>query len=243
MDATSVLALSLAVFVTAALSAIVGMGGGVTLLAIMAATMPAPIVVPLHGVVQLVSNGTRALVYLRQVHRRIFAIYMFPALFGVFVGARWVVDAPLPWFRPVVGAFILVYLATLRWKPAVGRMPLWGFAPLGLVTGAAASLVGATGPMIAPFFLREDLDKEEVVATKAAIQIVTHGAKLPVFFALGFAYGQWAGLLVPLCLAAVLGTVAGKRMLGWLSAEAFRRLFTLVLTAIAVHLIASGFLG
>ncbi|MFT4571268.1 MAG: putative membrane protein YfcA [Hyphomicrobiaceae bacterium] len=240
MDPLTLVGLTLAVFATATLSGMVGMGGGVTLLAIMAATMPPPLVVPLHGVIQLFSNGTRAFLFLRHVHHRIFAFYMIPAGLGVFVGARWYVGSSLPWFKPVIGIFIIGYLATVVRKPAAVRMPVWGFAILGAVTGTAASLIGATGPLIAPFFLRDDITKEEVVATKAAVQVVTHLAKLPAFFALGFAYGAWALELVPLCVAAVAGTMMGKRLLTRMDAEVFRRFFMVVLLAIAVHLIASG---
>jgi uncharacterized membrane protein YfcA len=228
---------------TAALSAVVGMGGGITLLAIMTALLPAAVVVPIHGVVQLTSNGTRTLLFLPHVHWRIFAYYIVPALFGVFVGARWYVGGPLAWFRPAVGTFILVYLATMRRRPRLRRLPLASFAPLGLFVGLFASLLGATGPLIAPFFLRDDLDKQQVIATKAAVQITTHLGKLPAFFLLGFDYGAHAGTIVPLLAAAVLGTFFGKRFLSGLSNEVFRRLFTGLLALIAVYLIATPLLG
>ena len=56
--------LIIAAFLTSALSAIIGMGGGITLLGIMAIIMPtAYLVVAYHGVIQLVSNVTRTTVY------------------------------------------------------------------------------------------------------------------------------------------------------------------------------------
>ena len=52
--------LIIAAFLTATLSAIIGMGGGITLLGIMAIIMPdGYLVVAYHGVIQLVSNVTR----------------------------------------------------------------------------------------------------------------------------------------------------------------------------------------
>jgi len=229
--------LVVATFLTAAFSAVAGMGGGVTLLAVMAALMPAAEVVPVHGVVQLASNGTRTLLLLKHVHVRILLYYLVPAAVGVTLGARLYAGSELTWFRPVVGVFVLGYLVLQWWTPRLGRLPLWTFAPLGLVVGALASLIGATGPIIAPFFLREDLDREQIVATKAAIQIVTHVAKIPAFALLGFDYAGRLGLLVPLVLAAVVGTFTGRRWLHRLSEEVFRRLFVAVLTVIALGLI------
>ena len=61
--------LIIAAFITSVLSAIIGMGGGITLLGIMAIIMPSGyLVVAYHGVIQLVSNITRTVVYLSLIH-------------------------------------------------------------------------------------------------------------------------------------------------------------------------------
>ena len=52
---------------------------------------------------------------------------------------------------------------------------------LGAGTAVLTVLVGVTGPWVSAFFLRDDLSKEQVVATKAAIQTVGHVAKIPAF--------------------------------------------------------------
>ena len=231
--------LVLASLATSALSAVAGMGGGIALLAAMAALLAPPLVVPLHGVVQLFSNGTRALVMLPHVNRKVFALYMIPSIAGVLIGAKLYVGSELPWFRPAIGVFILVYLVTLRYQPRLGRFsPVW-YAPLGFFIGAVASLIGATGPLVAPFFLRDDLEAREIVATKAAIQLTTHAAKIPAFFLAGFDYGGHVGLLAPLVAAAIVGTLIGARVLERLSPTTFRRVFATVLVAVALHLIFS----
>jgi len=229
--------LILASLATSALSAVAGMGGGIVLLAVMAATLAPAIVVPLHGVVQLFSNGTRALVMLPHVNRRVFALYMIPSIAGVLIGAKLYVGSELPWFRPAVGLFILGYLVTLRYQPRLGRFPTAWYAPLGFVVGAAASLIGATGPLVAPFFLRDDLESREIVATKAAIQLTTHAAKIPAFFLAGFSYREHLDLLAVLVAAAVAGTLVGARVLEKLSPLAFRRVFVTVLIGVALQLI------
>lgn len=229
--------LTAAALLTSALSAVVGMGGGIALLAVMAALLPATVVVPLHGVVQLFSNGTRAFVMWREVNRQVFALYMLPSVAGVVLGARLYVGDALPWFRPAIGVFIFVYLATLWRQPRLGRFPIAWYAPLGFVVGLFAALIGATGPLIAPFFLRDDLAPREIVATKAAIQISTHAAKVPAFLTAGFAYRDHTSLLVPMIAAAVAGTLVGGRALSRLSPLAFRRVFTSVLVAVALYLV------
>ena len=67
------LILILAAFLTSMLSAIIGMGGGITLLGIMAIIIPEGyMVVALHGIIQLVSNVTRTGVYRTHLHRPLF---------------------------------------------------------------------------------------------------------------------------------------------------------------------------
>ena len=50
----------LAAFATSILSAVVGMAGGITLLAVMLLFLEPLAAIPLHGVIQLVSNSSRA---------------------------------------------------------------------------------------------------------------------------------------------------------------------------------------
>ena len=63
----TMIVLVVACVVTATISGILGMAGGVTLLGVMTALLPAPVVVPLHGIVQLASNWTRTWAFRRHV--------------------------------------------------------------------------------------------------------------------------------------------------------------------------------
>lgn len=103
--------------------------------------------------------------------------------------------------------------------------------------------VGATGPLIAPFFLRDDLDKEQIIATKAVCQTWGHLLKLPAFLALGFDYRPWLGTLAVLVACVIAGTAVGKWMLGRLSRDRFEQLFLGLLALIAAWLLAGAWLG
>ena len=115
--------------------------------------------------------------------------------------------------------------------------------PLGLTAGFISVFVGATGPFIAPFFLRDDLEKEEVIGTKAMCQSVTHVLKIPAFLSLGFGYGDHLELLAVLVAVVIAGTLIGKKLLSKLSSETFVRLFEIVLASIGVYLIAQPLLA
>jgi len=227
--------------VTAAISGVLGMGGGITLLGVMTAALPSAWVVPLHGVAQLSSNFARTLGLLKHVAWRIFAVYAAPLVVGVVAAtALWSGDK-LTHFRPAIGVFLLLLLLWRRFSPKLRNPPLWSYAVLGLVVGFAGVWVGATGPLLAPFFLRDDFEKEQVIATKAACQSLLHLLKVPAFLYLGFDFLAHLPLLGALILAVVFGTLFGRRVLSRLSQKAFTSLFEGLLMIIAVYLVAGAF--
>jgi uncharacterized membrane protein YfcA len=235
----TVIALVVACFATATVSAILGMAGGVTLLGVMTALLPAPVVVPLHGVVQLASNWTRAWAFRRKVRWTIFFVFMAPAVLGVAMATSIRAELTLTWFRAWIGIFILFFLAWRRYKPALRNPPMWSYAGLGLAAGALGIFVGATGPFLAPFFLRDDFENEEVIATKAVCQMWVHLLKVPAFLALRFDYGPYLPTLAALIAAVIGGTYFGKHLLSLISKERFVFWFQLVLTMLAIYLIVS----
>ena len=235
----SFITLILAAFVGAVISGIVGMAGGVTLLGIMSALLPPAQVAPLHGIIQLVSNSTRTAVFIRQVRWRIFLSYISTLTLGVWLGTE-IWSGRLDWFKPVIGVFILLFLFSRRYVGRLRNMPLWSFFPLGAVVGLLTLYVGATGPMIAPFYLRDDMESEQVIATKAACQTWGHLLKIPAFLSLGFNYRPHISLLLGMSAVVIVGTLLGKKILRRFSREAFTIAYQIVLALIAAYLIIAG---
>jgi uncharacterized membrane protein YfcA len=208
----------------------------------MTAVLPAPWVVPLHGVAQLTSNFTRTLALLRHVAWRIFFVYAVPLVAGVALAtAVWSGDR-LTHFRPAIGVFLLVFLLWRRYSPKLRNPALWVYAVLGVVVGFAGVWVGATGPMLAPFFLRDDFEKEQVIATKAVCQSLMHLLKVPAFLYLGFDFLRHLPLLGVLVGAVIVGTLFGRWVLSRLDRKVFTVLFEGLLTIIAVYLLAGVFI-
>lgn len=235
--------LVVAALITATISAILGMAGGITLLGVMTALLPPRLVIPLHGVVQLASNLTRTFAFREHVNWRITTLFAAPATLGMWLATFLWSEDKLVWFRVWIGIFILAFLIWRRYQPRLRNLPHWSYAPLGLVVGSLAIFVGATGPFLAPFFLRDDFHKEQVIATKAACQAWIHLIKIPAFLSLAFDYRPHVVLLSALVLAVVIGTYTGKRLLSFISEQRFLMLFQFVLAVLAVYLIVSSING
>ncbi|MEX1099378.1 MAG: sulfite exporter TauE/SafE family protein, partial [Bacteriovoracaceae bacterium] len=108
---------------------------------------------------------------------------------------------------------------------------------VGFLAGITGILAGAVGPLIAPFFIRQDMKKEEVVATKATMQMVTHFSKIPVFLYLDFKFEDHSLMILGMALAAVIGTHYGVKILGKVKEALFRKLYKGVLFISGLRLI------
>ena len=203
-------------FASAVLSAVVGLAGGSVLLVVMLLVFEPAAAIPLHGVIQLLSNGTRTVVQGRHVAWSVVGWYSLFLLPLALAGARVALAMPAALGTTLIGVFVLV--ATLRpgWlrvRPAGARGEARRFAVLGGVAGFLGSLLGAVGPLVAPFFLHLGLSRRGVVGTAAACQAAGHLAKIAAFGWVGFSYREHLGLLVAMSMLVIAGTAVGSRLL------------------------------
>ena len=234
----------LAAFVGAVVSAIAGLGGGTMLIAVLVVLGLSPQqAVPLHAVVQAVSNGTRVVAYRQHVRWRTLVPFMAGALPSPFLVGGLVRLASPDVLRLVLGTFVLLVTWTpiRRWL-SVDRGP-WAMPVAGVLAGAVGMFVGATGTIIGPFFLRRGWRKETVIGTEALCQGAAHVVKVAAAATWGLAPAAHLALAVPMMGAVVAGTFCGRAVLRRLDEQQFRRLFRGMLTGLAVWLLVRGAMG
>lgn len=245
--------LIIAALITSSISAVIGMGGGIILLGIMAILIPEGyMVIALHGIIQMVSNGTRTFVFRQHLKKNLISEYLFGALIGLGLSIIIVyalmqyyeVDSAnqikFDYLKPIIGLYILWYLYL---KGAKKEQKNKLFIIVGFISGLVSIFIGAVGPLIAPFFLRKDLTKENVIANKAACQIITHIGKIPIFmYFFNVNYIEQYTILLPLIISVYIGTNVGKKLLGSISEKTFKIFFKVCLTIIAIRLIIGEFL-
>ena len=227
---------------TSALSAVVGMAGGITLLAVMLLFLEPLVAIPIHGWIQLASNGSRAVIQRRHVDRGVVARYALLLLPAGVLGLAVARALPEAGLRLAIGLFVLLATWRPRWMLLGAHPERMGrgrrFVALGGVAGVLNMTIGATGPLIAPFFLGLGLTRQALVGTKAACQAAGHLAKVLVFGLGGFALAPWLPFLGAAIACTFLGTWVGSRLLERVSERGFALLYKGVLTAIALRLMA-----
>lgn len=242
-----------ATLVTATISGIFGMAGGLLLMGVLAAFTPVATAMVLHGFIQIISNFSRAAFLWKHISWPVIGRY----LLGV--GAAVALIALIPWRPSQPAVFLLLGLtAMLVWVPKRlveidverrGQAELCGFLVQMLNT-----LAGVAGPLLDLFFVKTLLSRQTVVATKAATQVMAHAVKiafwgLPLISMLASTEAQagasfppsWVLLaVVPLSLG---GTWVGGRVLERMTDISFRQWTKWIVTAIGVAYLARGAWG
>lgn len=231
--------LAVAAFITSMISGIIGMGGGILLLATLFCFIPHGEAIPTHAAVQIVSNSTRVFGLAKHIDWRTVRRFCIGGIPGSALGMLILSLLGPPgdseaYLKMLVGAYVLT-IAILPRKKRSGRNDVWWYFPfLGFVAGTAALTIGAVGPLIAPLFMQRGYSKEGLVATKATCQAIMHLVKIPAFLWLDRFDVERLGMLALLMIVMVIpGTLCGKAILTRVSERGFA-------VAYRVSLLAAG---
>ncbi len=232
----NLLLLCVVAILSSIISGVIGLAGGTILISFMTFFLPVQSIVPIHGCIQLASNSSRAFFLKQNVNKKIIS-YFFPGLFLGSIASRFIlklITSPDTFYYFLV---VIIFLAVFRPKKLRFKTPLPLFILVGFVTGSISPLTGAVGPFLAPFMLGAELEKKELVATKAVMQTFTHSLKVIVFISLGFEFLENLPLILAASTCTILGSKIGTTALGKLSDQRFNILFKLFLLGAAARLI------
>ena len=223
--------------ITAAISGVFGMAGGLLLKGLLALVLPVSATFVAHGILQLVANGWRAILHRKHIAWNIIGLYALGAFIAAGVAGFVTViptTATLYLFMGLVP--FLVWLPD-RWVKLDAQRPGQAFACGLSVTGVNLT-AGVAGPFLDIFFVNTSLNRHQIVATQAASQVFSHSMKILVYGApLLAVHGQgmpplWVfALAIPLSM---VGTALGGILLNRLSDVNFKRYLRTILTGIAV---------
>ena len=227
--------------VTSFISGIFGMAGGIILMAVLVALVSVATAMIVHGGIQMFANGYRAFLLRDAIDWRVFGFYCIGAAMGItaLFFVSWTPDKRALYL--LLGLTpMLVWLPKERLHLDIKRADhaiAAGFGVQGLNT-----LAGVAGPMLDLFFVRADMTRQQIVATKSVTQALSHLVKIgfwsvPVISAAGWsALPPWwlFAAAIPLSM---LGTSQGKRVLERMNDVNFREWMKWLVTAIGAVLL------
>ena len=201
------------VFATSLLSGILGMAGGMILMAILVTTLSVANAMMLHGAVQATANGARAVLLRHHIKWHLLPPYTLGAALSVALFATLALVPDAGVVLILVGLFPWLGLISERLRGLDVTRPattvLCGFA----VTSAQL-LAGASGPLLDVFYLSAPLNRQEIVANKAVTQTLGHILKI-IYYGLIVAVSTTlpSALLLLALPIAIAGTRAGTALL------------------------------
>ncbi|WP_086869017.1 sulfite exporter TauE/SafE family protein [Kosakonia pseudosacchari] len=228
-------------FLTSALTAAMGLGGGTALLAIMGLGMPVSSLMPVHGMVQLGSNFSRTLIQRVHVVWPLVLWFLLGSTVGIAVGAPVAAVIPDSIARIALGLFILWSVLRKRGEQKPLSRPL--FIIGGAVSSLGTMIVGATGPMVAGLISSQGLKRQPLIATHATCMVLQHGLKILAFGLMGFAWASWLPVLAAMIISGALGTWLGTRVLDNVPERLFRILFRITMILLSAQLLWQGVRG
>lgn len=235
----SVLAAS--TLVTAFISGILGMAGGMILMGVLLAFLPLPAAMMLHGISQLASNGGRAFMLRNEVDWRVFRGYVVGAALalGLFAATSIVVGKA----AALIAMGLTPFAALLLPEKLHLNVERRGHSALcGFVCLALNLVAGIAGPILDAFFVRSKMSRHAVVATKALTQTLSHLVKIVYFGGvLAVQGGEVSPWLIPtMVLLAFLGTSLSRPVLERMSDASFRQWTRWTVMTLGALYLASG---
>ena len=242
----------LCVLLTSIMSGVLGMAGGMVLMAVLITSLSVASAMLLHGVIQATSNGSRAWFLRTHISWQIMPIYFLGsmlslALFSIFT------------FVPEPG-IVLILVGAFAWLARMSKR-LGGLditqpkttLSSGFVVTTAQLLAGASGPLLDVFYLNSPMSRQAIVANKALTQTLGHLLKILYYGLILGALGtdlidgiEQTSPMVPWwvfvggIVMATLGARIGTQLLTYWNDAGFQKVSQFIILGIATYCIIQG---
>ncbi|MEJ6474848.1 sulfite exporter TauE/SafE family protein [Pseudoalteromonas piscicida] len=219
-------------FVTSLITAVVGMGGGVLLLAVLPSFITPPALIPVHGAVQLSSNVSRFLFDIRSTCFSALGQFFIGSIIGAYFGAQLFNKIDFS----IIPLFISLFILFVLWFPiekVMSKIPGKYFS-LGIVQTSLALYVGATGPLSTSILIRDGYESREVIVTNAAINTLINVFKIAVFLYLGFVFHDFIFHVIVMSTFAIFGSYVGTKLRLGINIVLARRVLIGIITLVCL---------
>lgn len=231
------------VFLTSILSGVMGMGGGLILMALYALILPVNLAMSLHGFTQFFSNGSRTLMHFKKVQPMLVAKYL------------------------AGGVLAITILSLIKFSPSkrmvlisLGIIPFFSLLPkisayfditknnrsylCGFIVSAAQLLVGASGSLLDIFYISSPLNRHTIIANKSITQTIGHIFKMIYYMFILDGFPEFIQIslstLSMIIISTVIGNYLGKLILKRMNEDSFRRYSKGIILTIGILLMIRG---
>lgn len=214
---------------------VVGVGGGLILIAFLPGMIPVAAIVPVHALVQIFSNSSRAILGWRSLQWEFLLPFTLGSIAGGFLSAQLTQRINLEYTPLIIATYILFNL----WGPKqlFKNPPRGEFATIGLIQTFLSMIVGATGPMAQSTLVRKGLGRDAIIVTAATFMSLTHIIKIAFFIWLGFSFIDYWRIITGMSIGVIVGTYIGTHIRYKVPEQLFKHIMKWLLTVLAIRMV------
>jgi uncharacterized protein len=200
--------------VVSVIAGVAGYGTGLLLPLALVPAIGAEATVPVLGVTALLTNGGRILAFRHDIDWSKVRRLALPALPGVVIGAAFNAWLSGKGVLVVLGLTLLVMVPLRRWIGKQGALlPDWAVTPAGFLFGLLSGGTAGAGVILIAILGTFGLAGPALIATDAAISVVTGTLKTVTFGSLGVLMPPLVVFAVVIGLATMPGGFAARAIL------------------------------
>ncbi|RBL92404.1 sulfite exporter TauE/SafE family protein [Chitinophaga flava] len=215
-------------FLAFAISAICGGGAGLIMLPILGRLLPVAQVPAALSIGTFTSSASRLYVFRKNICWPIVRYFVPAALPAVGLGVLLLKFINPLYLEIAMGLFLIgnlpfVFRKKTEENDQTEKPGNFTLSMIGFSAGFLSGLTGAVGLLFNKFYMRYGLKKEEIVATRAANEIILHLIKIILYAIFGLISAKviWIGAVV--AIAAVVSSWTMKWILPFLSEFVFKK--------------------
>ena len=136
-----------------------------------------------------------------------------------------------------IGLYLFAFVSTVKFRVRMSD-PKRLMIVTGVLSGFLSAIIGVVGSLQAPFFAALNITKEERVALFSIASLLANGIKIPLLIVVADRLSVGHGIIIGLiAISSVIGAFAGRKIMGKISENVYRRAFHILLFLIACKLV------
>jgi uncharacterized membrane protein YfcA len=228
-------------FISEVIGAVAGFGSSTIFLPLALFFVDFETALILVAISHLFGNLGRVNFFRHGLDKKIIATFGIPSILFSFLGASIVGTLSQDILKIILGIFLIIISVLFLVKPSLKvptnrNMVMTGGGISGLMTG----LVGTGGALRATFLTGFNLEKTNYIATAAIIALGTDTTRIPLYLSQGFLMQQYYYYIPILAATAIGGSFVGKKIVGKIDQDIFRKIVLVAIILVSINFIVSG---
>jgi uncharacterized membrane protein YfcA len=233
----------IAAFVSEVVGTVAGFGSSTIFLPLALFFVDFKTALILVAIFHLFGNLGRINFFRRGLDRKIIIIFSILSILFALLGASLVGMFSQDMLKMILGIFLIIISISFLYRPEL-RFPtnLWAVIIGGGLSGFVTGLVGTGGALRATFLTGFNLEKVKYIATAAVIALGTDATRIPSYISQEFLPEQYYYYIPILFVAATGGSYIGKKIVGKINQNRFRKFVLIAIILVSVNFIATSIL-